>query len=185
MQRDDLMVWVDLEMTSIQDVRIDRITEIAVVLTDKDLTVVAELPSIIIHADRELYESRIRPEMAVFPQQMKLIEDAMASTTTMEEAENTVLAFLEEYVVANSAPLCGNSIHMDRHFLRMQMPRVEHYLFYRCIDVSTIKELARRWAPDVYTKAQEHKGESSHRAVDDIYGSIKELTFYREHFLKS
>lgn len=184
MQRNDLLVWMDLEMTSIQDVRVDRITEIAVVLTDKDLAVVAELPSIIIHADRELHESRKRPEMRDVPGQDELLEASVASIVSMEEAERRVLAFLEEYVEPQSAPLCGNSIHMDRHFLRMQMPRVEAHLFYRCIDVSTIKELARRWSPEIYEEAKRRKGESAHRAQDDIYASIEELKFYRENLLK-
>jgi len=175
---------MDLEMTSIQDVRIDRITEIAVVLTDKDLAVVAEFPSIIIQTDRAFYESRKRPEMVEVLSQSNLIEDAASSTITMEEAEKRVLAFLEEHVAPQSAPLCGNSIHMDRHFLRMQMPNLEKYLFYRCIDVSTIKELARRWAPEVYEEAKRRKGESAHRAMDDIRASIEELKFYRETFLK-
>ena len=184
MQRNDLLVWMDLEMTSLEDVLKDRITEIAVIITDKNLAVVAELPSIIIHADRELYESRTRPEMKDSPGQDELLEASVASTVSMEEAENRVLAFLEEYVVPQSAPLCGNSIHMDRHFLRMQMPRVEAHLFYRCIDVSTIKELARRWSPVIFEEAKRRKGESAHRAQDDIIASIEELKFYRGNFFK-
>ena len=93
-----------------------------------------------------------------------------------------MLAFLEERVAPQTAPLCGNSIWVDRHFLRMQMPRVEAHLFYRCIDVSTVKELARRWAPAVYGEAARRKGESAHRAKDDIKASISELAFYRGAF---
>lgn len=182
MVRNDLLAWMDLEMTSIQDAQIDRITEIAVVLTDKDLTIVAELPSIIIHADREFYESRKRPEMAKFSLQNDLMEASAASTITMKEAEEQILEFLRDYAAPNSAPLCGNSIHMDRHFLRLQMPRVDEYLFYRCIDVSSIKELARRWAPEVYEEARHRKGDSAHRAKDDILASISELAFYRGSF---
>jgi len=179
MQRNDLLVWVDLEMTSIQDALIDRITEIAVVLTDKDLNVVAELPSVVIHTDRAFYDSRKRPEMKDVPSQADLIAAADESTITMEEAENKALAFIEEHVVPKSAPLCGNSIHMDRHFLRLQMPRFESHLFYRCIDVSSIKELARRWAPEVYAQAESMKEHKTHRAMDDIHQSIEELRFYR------
>lgn len=184
MQRNDLLVWVDLEMTSIQDARVDRITEIAVVLTDKDLSVVAEMPSIIIHTDREFYVSRKRPEMLDTPSQVSLMEDSATSTVTMETAESQVLAFLQEHVAPQSAPLCGNSIHMDRHFLRLQMPAIDQYLFYRCIDVSSIKELACRWAPEVFAEAKRRKGESEHRAKDDILASIEELRFYRETFFK-
>jgi oligoribonuclease len=179
MQRNDLLVWIDLEMTSIDDARVDTITEIAVVITDKNLQIVSELPSIVIHTDRDFYESRKRPEMRGLPGQEELITSAEASTVTMQEAEAQVLEFLQDYVEPKTAPLCGNSIHMDRHFLRLQMPKVEDYLFYRCIDVSTIKELARRWQPDLFQTAKERKGESAHRAMDDIHSSISELAFYR------
>lgn len=184
MQRNDLLVWVDLEMTSLRDVLVDRITEIAVVLTDKDLNIVAELPSIIIHADRAFYDSRKRPEMREVPLQVDLVEASAASTITMEEAENEALTFLQSHVVPKSSPLCGNSIHVDRHFLRHQMPRFESHLFYRCIDVSSIKELARRWAPELYKEAERMKENKTHRAMDDIRQSIEELRFYRDNFLK-
>jgi oligoribonuclease len=173
---------MDLEMTSIQDARVDRITEIALVITDKDLTIVAELPSIIIHADRNFYESRRRPEMQEAPSQENLVNASATSTVTMEEAEGQALSFLKEYIAPKTAPLCGNSIHMDRHFLRLQMPRLEEYLFYRCIDVSSVKELARRWAPSVFEEASRRKGESVHRAAEDIHASIAELAFYRGAF---
>ncbi len=184
MQRNDLLVWMDLEMTSIQDVLVDRITEIATVLTDKELTVVAELPSIVVHTDRAFYDSRKRPEMREVPQQVDLVESSAASAISMEEAEAKALAFLQEHVAPKSAPLCGNSIHMDRHFLRHQMPLLEKHLFYRCIDVSSLKELARRWAPDIYEEAERRKEHKTHRAMDDIRQSIEELRFYRETFLK-
>ncbi len=181
MQRNDLLVWVDLEMTSIEDVLVDTITEIAVVLTDKDLTVVAEGPDIIIHADRELLESRRWSPVGQFPESDQLKELSVASTITMREAEEQVLAFVRDYVELNSSPLCGNSIHSDRHFLKMQMPEFEKYLFYRCIDVSTLKELAKRWAPEVYQEAEKRKENKTHRAKDDILKSIDELRFYREN----
>ncbi len=177
MQRDDLLVWVDLEMTSLVPGR-DRIIEIAVVLTDKDLTVVKEGPSIVIHAEPIEFEDI--PESAhALHEASGIIPEAVASTMTLVEAEDRVLAFLKEYVAPQTAPLCGNSIHVDRHFLALQMPRIEQYLFYRCIDVSTVKELARRWAPTVYEEAKARKGESVHRAKDDILASISELAFYR------
>lgn len=183
MQRNDLLCWVDLEMTSIRDVLVDRITEIAVVLTDKDLNVVAEGPEIVIHADPALF--RDIPEHTRAVHDASGIEAAVAaSTTTMAEAEEQVLAFLKEHCVEGTAPLCGNSIHMDRHFLRMQMRSVNDYLFYRCIDVSSIKELARRWAPELYEEAEKRKGEKPHRAKGDILNSIAELKFYRDNFFK-
>ncbi len=178
MQRDDLLVWMDLEMTSLADVCVDQIIEIAVVLTDKDLNIVAEGPDIIIHADAQWTE-RISEEVRQFHEKSGLLPLVAKSSVSLAEAEDQVLAFLEEYVSPNSAPLCGNSIHMDRHFLRVQMPRVDQYLFYRCIDVSTVKELTRRWAPELYRASQDRKGDSAHRAKDDILASISELAFYK------
>lgn len=181
MQRNDLLVWMDLEMTSIEDATKDQIIEAAVVLTDKDLNVVAEGPDIIIHADKAQFFGI--PESAhELHTKNGLIESTTKSTVTLNDAEGQILTFLSEHVAPQSSPLCGNSIHMDRHFLRHQMPMVEEYLFYRCIDVSTIKELARRWAPHVYEEAKARKGESAHRAKDDILASIDELRFYRTAF---
>lgn len=181
MQRSDLLVWMDLEMTSLQDVLTDKITEIAVVLTDKDLNIVAEGPDIVIHVDPALF-AHIPDSARTTHERSGIGEAVRKSTITAEEAERQVLEFLKEYVAPQSAPLCGNSIHMDRHFLRMQMPSIEEYLFYRCIDVSTIKELARRWTPAIYEEARHRKGESAHRAKDDILASISELAFYRGAF---
>lgn len=178
MQRNDLLVWIDLEMTSVVDARVDRIIEIAVIVTDPDLTIVAEGPNIVIHANPELFVAAPASARELH-EKNGLIPLVAASTTSLKEAEEQVLAFLKEYVEPNTAPLCGNSIYMDRHFLRLQMPRVEEYLYYRCIDVSTVKELARRWKPELYRASQDRKGESAHRAKDDILASISELAFYR------
>ena len=183
MQRNDLLVWMDLELTSLVDAQVDRIIEIAVILTDKNLNIVAEGPNIVIHADPKLFENI--PESArALHEKNGIIPLVAASTISLAEAEDQVVSFLKEHVAPGSAPLCGNSIHVDRHFLRIQMPRVESYLFYRCIDVSTIKELARRWAPALYEESQSRKGESAHRAKDDILASIEELKFYRQNFLR-
>jgi len=183
MQRNDLLVWVDLEMTSLRDVLVDRITEIAVVLTDKDLNVVAEGPEIVIHVEDALFD-RVPAEARAVYLENGMRDHSAKSTTTMEEAEQQVLAFIREHVAPQSAPLCGNSIHIDRHFLRIQMPTLEQYLFYRCIDVSSIKELARRWSPEIYAEAERRKGVKPHRAKGDILNSIEELRFYRENFFK-
>lgn len=178
MSRNDLLVWMDLEMTSVTDARVDQIIEIAVILTDANLNVVAEGPDLIIHADQALFDAA--PERAQeLHTENGLMALSVASTLTLAEAEDQVLAFLKEHVEPNTAPLCGNSIHVDRHFLALQMPRVNDYLFYRCIDVSTVKQLAQRWLPDLYAEAQHRKGESEHRAKDDIMASISELAFYR------
>ncbi len=183
MQREDLLVWVDLEMTSLEDVQIDQITEIAIVLTDKDLNIVEEGPDIVIHADQSLFD-RIDPFVRELHRKNGMEEASVACTTTLAEAEQEVMTFLRGRVAKGSSPLCGNSIHADRHFLRIQMPEFEEYLFYRCIDVSTLKELARRWAPEVYVEAEKRKVNKTHRAKDDILQSINELRFYREMLLK-
>lgn len=182
MQRNDLLVWVDLEMTSINNVMVDKIIEIAVILTDDDLNVVAEGPDIVIHADRELLESTRWYPVGQYPESDTLREQSAASIVTTREAEEQVLAFVKEYVEPQTSPLCGNSIHADRHFLKIHMPEFEKYLFYRCVDVSTIKELAKRWAPEVYEEGKRRKGEKPHRARADILNSIEELRFYREKF---
>lgn len=183
MQRNDLLVWVDLEMTSLVDVQKDQIIEISAIITDKDLRVVAEGPDIAIHAAADAFE-KITPELKAFHQKSGAYDAAIASTVTLKEAEEQILTFVQEWVAPNSSPLCGNSIHTDRHFLRVQMPKFEEYLFYRCIDVSTCKELARRWAPEVYAEAERRKEHKSHRAKADILQSIDELRFYREKLFK-
>lgn len=180
MQRNDLLVWMDLEMTSLQDAHIDRIVEIAIVLTDAELNVVAEGPDLVIHADEKLFD-RMDPDFAPVYERNGLKKLVAQSTLTTAEAEKQALAFLQSFVAPQSAPLCGNSIHMDRHFLRLQMSELERYLFYRCIDVSSIKELARRWAPAVYEEAKKRKSIQTHRAKDDTLESIEELRYYREH----
>lgn len=181
MLRDDLLCWIDLEMTSLRDARTDQIIEIAILLTDKDLTVVAEGPELVIHADPKLFEGI--PESArALHEKSGILSEVAASAVTLEAAQAQALGFLKEHVQYHTAPLCGNSIHVDRHFLRLQMPELEDYLFYRCIDVSTVKELARRWAPAVFEESKKRKGESAHRALDDIKASISELAFYRGAF---
>lgn len=182
MQRNDLLVWMDLEMTSLKSVLVDQIIEIAVILTDKDLNVVAEGPDIVIHADQALFDRD--PFVRDLHEKSGMLAASVNSTKSMGDAEQEILAFLKEHVAEGSSPLCGNSIHADRHFLRLQMPVVEKYLFYRCIDVSTLKELSRRWAPEAYAEAELRKINKVHRAKSDILQSIDELKFYRERFFK-
>lgn len=183
MKRNDLWVWMDIEMTSLSDVNVDRIIEVAAVVTDKNLDIVADGPEIVVHADRSAFD-RISPEVRALHEKSGVMEASVASTTTMKEAEDAVLAFLEPLMEAGSAPLCGNSVHMDRMFLKAQMPRLYDFLFYRNIDVSTLKELARRWKPALYDEWQNMKGDKTHRAKSDIMRSIEELRFYRSKFLK-
>ena len=182
MQRDDLLVWMDLEMTSLVDVHIDTITEIAAIITDKDLNIIAEGPDIIIHADPTRFDT-IPAEVRAIHEKSGIIPAVAASTVTQEEAQKQVLEFIGQYVAPVTAPLCGSSMHMDRMFLYTHMRELYDYLFHRNIDVSTIKELAKMWAPEVAAEWNASKGEHTHRALDDIKRSIEELKFYREHWL--
>lgn len=181
-KRNDLWVWMDVEMTSLADVNVDQIIQVATVITDKDLNVVAEGPEITIHADRSAFD-RIAPEVKALHEKSGVLEASVASVVTLAEAEKELFAFISEYAEAGAAPLCGNSVHMDRMFLKAQMSSVYEYLFYRNIDVSTLKELARRWKPELYDEWQNMKGEKAHRAKEDILRSIEELKYYRGKFL--
>ena len=180
--KDDLLVWIDLEMTSLVDPTIDSITQIACVLTDKDLNIVAEGKEITIHADPKRFEQIPEDTRKVY-QDSGLIPHILRSTVTEAHAEVEVLAFIKEYVAPKSSPLCGNSIYNDRMFLKFRMPNLNEYLHYRNIDVSTFKELARRWCPDLYEEVVKMKANKTHHALDDIKGSIAELKFYKEHWL--
>jgi len=171
---------MDLEMTSLVDVRVDSIIELAVVLTDRDLNVIAEGQDIVIHADTLAFEAIPRDVLAIH-EASGIIGQAAHSAISEGEAEQKVLAFLKEHVAEKSSPLCGNSIWVDRHFLRMRMPSIDAYLDYRVIDVSTVKELAKRWNREAFSRYGKVK---KHRAKDDILQSIEELKFWRKEFLR-
>jgi oligoribonuclease len=174
---------MDVEMTSLADVQVDQIIQIAAVITDKNLDVIAEGLEVTVHADRSAFE-RIAPEVKELHEKSGVLEASVASAVTVAEAEKQILDFISQHAEAGTAPLCGNSVHMDRMFLKAQMPKLYDYLFYRNIDVSTLKELARRWKPELYDEWQEMKGEKAHRAKEDILRSIEELKYYREKLLK-
>lgn len=182
-QRTDLLVWIDLEMTSLVDPLVDSITQIACVVTDKDLNIIAESDEITIHADPKRFEQVPESVRAMY-QDSGLIPAIVASTVTEAEAEARILEFIQQYVAPQSSPLCGNSIHSDRMFIKLRMPRLDEYLHYRIIDVSTIKGLAGRWRPELATEVARMKANKNHHAMDDIKGSIEELKFYREQWLK-
>jgi oligoribonuclease len=166
---------MDLEMTGLDPDR-ERIIEIAVLVTDAQLEIKAEGPDLVIHQPETLL-SQMDGWNQKHHAASGLLERVRASTVTEADAEAAVLGFLREHVPERSVPLAGNSIHQDRRFLRRYMPSVEAYLHYRNLDVSTIKELARRWYPEIYAKAPDKRG--SHRALDDIRESIAELRYYR------
>ena len=174
------LIWIDLEMTGL-DTFSDRIIEIATVVTDKHLNVLAEGPVLAIHQDDAVLaamdEWNTRQHGA-----SGLAHRVRESRIDEAEAERRTIAFLQEWVAPNSSPMCGNSICQDRRFLARCMPNLERYFHYRNLDVSTLKELAKRWAPDI---ADSFTKESSHLALDDIRDSIDELRHYRERLFRA
>jgi len=173
------LVWLDMEMTGL-DPEKERIIEVAVVVTEPDLTVVAEGPVIVVHQPDSLLDAMDSWNTATHGRS-GLTDKVRASTVSEAQAEEELIAFLSKHVGAGKSPLCGNSIGQDRRFMVRYMPKLEAFFHYRNLDVSTLKELAKRWRPDVY-KGFDKK--SRHEALADIYESIAELAYYREHFLK-
>ena len=175
----DFLVWIDLEMTGL-DPEIDRILEIATLVTDADLNIVAEGPLRYVRQSEEVLAGM--DEWNTTHHTASGLVDLVRSEGISErEAERQTLDFLKEHVAAGCSPLCGNSIGQDRRFLVRYMPELESFLHYRNVDVSTVKELAKRWRPDVTASMQK---QSTHRALDDIKESIEELRHYREHFFR-
>ncbi|MFG2102643.1 oligoribonuclease [Micromonospora echinaurantiaca] len=172
----DLLVWIDCEMTGL-DLGRDKLIEVAALVTDPDLNVLGDGVDVVIHADEAALEAM--PEIvATMHGKSGLTEEVRRSTVTLAEAEDMVLDYVTRYVKdPRTAPLCGNSIATDRGFITRDMPRLDAHLHYRMIDVSSIKELCRRWYPRVYF-GQPQKG-LAHRALADIRESIRELEYYR------
>ena len=177
--QDGRLIWIDLEMTGL-DCQSDSIIEIATIVTDANLEVLAEGPVFAIHQPdaaldgMDAWNTRQHTRSG-------LVERVRTSHVTMGEAEQATLSFLGDLVTPNSSPMCGNSICQDRRFLARRMPVLEAYFHYRNLDVSTLKELGMRWWPEM---AQGFKKESKHLALDDIRDSIAELKYYRERFLR-
>jgi oligoribonuclease len=175
----DRLVWIDLEMTGL-DPREHRILEIGTLITNASLDVIAEGPELVVSASEDVL-SAMNDWSRDHHQASGLLDRVRASTVTVEEAERRTLEFVKEHCVEGQTPLAGNSIHMDRFFLKFHMPALEAFLHYRNVDVTTLKELARRWNPQVLEEAP--RKTDTHRAMEDLRESIAELRHYRERLI--
>lgn len=173
------LIWIDMEMSGLNP-EVERVLEIAIVITDGQLNTVAEAPVLVVHQSDALLDAMDSWNKGTHGKS-GLIDRVKASTMTEEQAEAAMLAFLEQHVPSGVSPMCGNSVHQDRRFLVRYLPKLEAYFHYRNLDVSTLKELARRWKPDVLNGLTKH---GKHEALADIYESIEELKYYRAQILK-
>ena len=176
---DENLVWIDCEMTGL-DPEKERLLEIAVVVTGPHLTPRIEGPVCVIHQSDELLDKMDAWNKGTHGRS-GLIDKVKASATSEKDAEEAILTFIKKYVSKNASPLCGNTISQDRRFLVKFMPKLEAYLHYRNLDVSTLKELSKRWKPEVFNS---FKKQQKHTALADVHESIEELAHYREHFIR-
>lgn len=172
------LIWLDMEMSGLLPDS-DRILELAAVVTDADLNVLGESPVLVIHQSDQILDGMDAWNKGAHGRS-GLIDKVKASTIDEEMATQQMMDFLKKYVPAGKSPMCGNSICQDRRFMARYMPNLESYFHYRNLDVSVFKELARRWKPEIYAG---FKKVSKHEALADIYESIDELKYYREHFI--
>ncbi|MBM3337414.1 MAG: oligoribonuclease [Betaproteobacteria bacterium] len=173
------LVWIDMEMTGL-DPDNDRVIEIAAIVTDAELNILAEGPVFVIHQTDEVLDKMDAWNKGTHGRS-GLIDKVRASTVTEDEASAQMMGFLRQYVPAGKSPMCGNSICQDRRFMARHMPQLEQFFHYRNVDVSTIKELCRRWKPELINGFKKHQ---MHTALADIRESVEELRYYREHFIK-
>ncbi|MCO6525050.1 MAG: oligoribonuclease [Candidatus Schmidhempelia sp.] len=173
------LIWIDLEMTGLAPER-DRIIEIATLVTDSNLNILAEGPVFAINQSE--HQLSLMDDWNINTHtRTGLIERVRASRITEQQAEQQTIDFLKQWVPENCSPICGNSIGQDRRFLYRYMPKLEAYFHYRYLDVSTLKELAKRWKPEILTGFTK---QGTHQALDDIKDSIAELAYYRQHFIR-
>jgi oligoribonuclease len=173
------LAWIDMEMTGLLPDH-DRIIEVAIVITNAQLEVVAEAPVLVVHQSDQMLAGMDNWNKSTHGKS-GLIDKVRASVLTEQQAEQQMLAFLQQHVPKAVSPMCGNSICQDRRFMARWMPQLEAYFHYRNLDVSTLKELARRWRPELVKGMVKH---GKHEALADIHESIEELRYYREHFLR-
>ncbi|AVY94870.1 MULTISPECIES: oligoribonuclease [Microvirgula] len=173
------LIWLDMEMTGLNPDS-DRVIELAVVITDSELNTVAESPVLVVHQSDAVLDGMDAWNKGTHGRS-GLIEKVRASTLDEAAAQAQMLAFLQQHVPAKASPMCGNSICQDRRFMARWMPELEAHFHYRNLDVSTLKELCKRWKPEIAKGMKKH---GKHEALADIYESIEEMKYYREHFIK-
>ncbi len=177
-QDNNNLIWVDMEMTGLNP-DLDRIIEVALVITDSQLNTVVEGPVLVVHQADEVLDGMDKWNKSTHAKS-GLIDKVKASRLTETQAETQLIEFLQQYVPSGVSPMCGNSICQDRRFMVRSMPRLEAYFHYRNLDVSTLKELVKRWKPEISSGLTK---ESKHEALADIYDSINELKYYRQYFI--
>ena len=177
-KKKDTLIWIDMEMTGLDPSK-EKIIEIATIITDSKLQVVAEGPNLIIHQEAQILRSMNNWNKKQH-KKSGLLDAVKSSSISLKEAQRQTMDFISSYCIARHSPLCGNSVHHDRKFLVKYMPKIDQFLHYRHIDVSTVKELIQRW----YPKRELFKKREVHRALDDIYESIEELRFYWKLYFK-
>ena len=175
------LIWIDLEMTGLNP-EIDHIIEIATLVTDSELNILATGPELIIHQPKSVMD-QMNDWCIQHHGESGLTQKVLLSKISLREAEEQTVNFLKKWVEPNTSPICGNSVSQDRRFLYKYMPNLESYFHYRTIDVSTVKELGRRWYDNFYQKSPNKK--NNHRALDDILESVNELKFYKDNMFTS
>ncbi|MGE0558229.1 MAG: oligoribonuclease [Burkholderiales bacterium] len=178
-QDPNALIWIDMEMSGLNP-ETDRILEIAVVITDAQLNLVAEGPVLVVHQPDAVLDVMDNWNKSTH-KKSGLIDRVKASTLTEAQAEEQMVAWMAQYVPSGASPICGNSVHQDRRFLVRYMPKLDAFFHYRILDVSTLKELARRWKPEVLNGLVKH---GKHEALADIHESIEELRYYRAQIMK-
>ena len=173
------LLWVDMEMSGLNP-DTDKVLEIAIVVTDNNLNTVVEAPVLVVRQPDIVLDAMDAWNKSTHGRS-GLVERVKASTLTEVDVENRLVDFLQHYVPAGVSPMCGNSVHQDRRFMARHLPKLEAFFHYRNLDVSTLKELMKRWRPELAAGMTKH---GRHEALADIYESIDELKYYREHFLK-
>jgi oligoribonuclease len=173
------LIWIDMEMSGL-DPDQHKVLEVAIVVTDATLNTVAEAPVLVVHQDENVISAMDAWNTSTHTKS-GLVDRVRASTLGEADVEQRMIEFLQPLVAASLSPMCGNSVHQDRRFLARHMPRLEGYFLYRNLDVSTLKELARRWRPELLNGIVKA---GKHEALADIHESIAELKYYREHFLR-